>query len=104
MHEENSQRTQVFLNPSVTNVDYGDMVTQVEVLKLQIQIYEEDFKRERADRERLMEEKDTILETNKKLQTQLSKTSNKPDYQWYVPGQLPPDVRQKENGSSLTHD
>ncbi|CAH2300656.1 Hypothetical predicted protein, partial [Pelobates cultripes] len=153
MHKENSQKTQVFLNPSVTNVDYGDMVTQVEVLKLQLQIYEEDFKRERADRERLIEEKDTLLETNKKLQTQLSKTSNKMwpkystpiyassetgtatmtcalraargiykmfmmgtdsqissrgskrnsprsynNYQWYVPGQLPPDVRQKENG------
>ncbi|KAM4807717.1 TNFAIP3-interacting protein 3 [Rhinophrynus dorsalis] len=127
--------------PCLMNSDATDMPTQIEVLKQQIQIYEEDFKRERADRERINEEKEELQKMNERLQLQLQwgikenvklqhqeqlrivkgqaridnyravqikrstkeefkcrRKQVKPDYQWFVPDQLPPDVLQKENG------
>ncbi|XP_075472244.1 TNFAIP3-interacting protein 3 isoform X2 [Ascaphus truei] len=151
--------TEPYLNPAAMNVDRDDMLTQIEVLKQQIKIYEDDFKKERTDRVRINEEKEKLQKINERLRCQLSKINTKtkdlkqhhnprqgflpqlrsppvdkcgnyelathyqdltmaahatpqlpqnqqhkthvPDYQWYVPDQLPPDVRQKENGSSL---
>lgn len=43
---------------------------------LQVQIYEEDFRKERSDRERLDEEKEALQKTNERLQSQLSKLSS----------------------------
>lgn len=43
---------------------------------LQVQIYEEDFRKERSDRERLNEEKEALQKTNERLQSQLSKLSS----------------------------
>ncbi|XP_075472252.1 TNFAIP3-interacting protein 3 isoform X3 [Ascaphus truei] len=148
--------TEPYLNPAAMNVDRDDMLTQIEVLKQQIKIYEDDFKKERTDRVRINEEKEKLQKINERLRCQLSKINTKtkdlkqhhnprqgflpqlrsppvdkcgnyelathyqdltmaahatpqlpqnqqhkthvPDYQWYVPDQLPPDVRQKENG------
>ncbi|KAM4710568.1 TNFAIP3-interacting protein 3 isoform 2-T3 [Discoglossus pictus] len=116
--KERSLITEPQFNPYVRNIEYEDMLTQIEVLKQQIQIYEEDFKRERSDRERISEKKDELQKMNDRLRFQLSHIKTKakenkiesvmgdplqqqPDYQWYVPDQLPPDVQQKENGASL---
>ncbi|RMC13504.1 hypothetical protein DUI87_08580 [Hirundo rustica rustica] len=77
-----------------------EMRTQLEVLKQQVQIYEEDFRKERSDRERLNEEKEALQKINERLQSQLSKLSSQPDYQWYVPDQLPPDAQHKANDQS----
>ncbi|XP_019484445.1 PREDICTED: TNFAIP3-interacting protein 3 [Hipposideros armiger] len=115
-----------------------------------VQIYEEDFKRERSDRERLNQEKEELQQINQISQSQLNKLKSKikafqmekeklekqfqqmsfptsncglgsplrdlcrptgpgavqdlqkhpPDYQWYAPDQLPPDVQHKANGFS----
>ncbi|KAL8206980.1 UNVERIFIED_CONTAM: hypothetical protein K2H54_038346 [Gekko kuhli] len=39
----------------------------------EVQIYEEDFKKERSDRERLNEEKEALQRINKRMQSQLKK-------------------------------
>lgn len=44
--------------------------------QLQVQIYEEDFRKERSDRERLNEEKEALQKINERLQSQLSKLSS----------------------------
>lgn len=44
--------------------------------RLQVQIYEEDFRKERSDRERLNEEKEALQKINERLQSQLSKLSS----------------------------
>ncbi|XP_018107202.2 TNFAIP3-interacting protein 3 [Xenopus laevis] len=152
------QRCQACLEPTNVNIDYEELLTQNEILKEQIKIYEEDFKRERADRERISEEKGELQQLNQQLLSQFSKISTEkkemthnnqrqhaqsqlccsptgkygnlehlaqnkdcvnrpyhephkrnnlhhkthvPDYQWYVPDQLPPDVQQKENEAKL---
>ncbi|KFO60719.1 TNFAIP3-interacting protein 3, partial [Corvus brachyrhynchos] len=53
-----------------------EMRTQLGVLKQQVQIYEEDFRKERSDRERLNEEKEALQKTNERLQSQLSRLSS----------------------------
>ncbi|XP_075045626.1 TNFAIP3-interacting protein 3 [Mixophyes fleayi] len=88
------------LNSPAKNTDYEDLRTKVEVLIQQIQIYEEDFKQEKADRERITKEKEELQQINQRLRFQL-RINSKPDYQWYVPGQLPPDVKQKKTGAPL---
>lgn len=43
---------------------------------LQVQIYEDDFRKERADRERLNEEKEALQKMNERLQSQLNKLNS----------------------------
>ncbi|KAJ7327005.1 hypothetical protein JRQ81_016764 [Phrynocephalus forsythii] len=56
-----------------TNCGKEEMKVQIDVLKQQVQIYEEDFKKERSDRERLNAEKEALQRINEKSQTQLNK-------------------------------
>ncbi|XP_059551573.1 TNFAIP3-interacting protein 3 isoform X2 [Myotis daubentonii] len=51
---------------------HEDMRTEMEVLRQQVQIYEEDFRRERSDRERLNQEKEQLQQMNRTSQSQLS--------------------------------
>ncbi|XP_053317317.1 TNFAIP3-interacting protein 3 [Spea bombifrons] len=71
VNKDNFQATQQGVNASVSSSEYGDMRTQIEVLKQQIQIYEEDFQKERADRQRISEEKEGLLKMNEKLKKQI---------------------------------
>ncbi|XP_062899616.1 TNFAIP3-interacting protein 1-like isoform X2 [Mobula hypostoma] len=49
-----------------------ELTTQIEVLKQQVQIFEEDFHRERCDRERMNEEKEELKKKTEQLQTKLT--------------------------------
>ncbi|XP_051898788.1 TNFAIP3-interacting protein 1-like isoform X2 [Pristis pectinata] len=49
-----------------------ELTTQIEVLKQQVQIFEEDFQRERCDRERMNEEKEELKKKIEQLQTKLT--------------------------------
>uniref|UniRef100_A0ABM5GJM2 TNFAIP3-interacting protein 3 isoform X2 n=1 Tax=Pogona vitticeps TaxID=103695 RepID=A0ABM5GJM2_9SAUR len=55
------------------NCSEEEMKVQIDVLRQQVQIYEEDFKKERSDRERLNAEKEALQRINEKSQTQLNK-------------------------------
>ncbi|XP_078509742.1 TNFAIP3-interacting protein 1 isoform X2 [Lissotriton helveticus] len=46
--------------------------TQIQLLKQQVKIFEEDFQRERSDRERMSEEKEDLKHQMEKLQTQIT--------------------------------
>ncbi|XP_074068691.1 TNFAIP3-interacting protein 1 isoform X2 [Macrotis lagotis] len=48
-----------------------ELLTQNELLKQQVKIFEEDFQRERSDRERMNEEKEELKKQLEKLQAQL---------------------------------
>uniref|UniRef100_G1KN20 TNFAIP3 interacting protein 3 n=1 Tax=Anolis carolinensis TaxID=28377 RepID=G1KN20_ANOCA len=50
-----------------------EMRLEMEVLRQQVQIYEEDFKKERSDRERLNSEKEALQKINERSQSQLNK-------------------------------
>ncbi|XP_043560148.1 TNFAIP3-interacting protein 1 [Chiloscyllium plagiosum] len=49
-----------------------ELLTQIEVLKQQVKIFEEDFQRERSDRERMNEEKEELRQKLEKVQTQMT--------------------------------
>ncbi|XP_041055270.1 TNFAIP3-interacting protein 3-like isoform X2 [Carcharodon carcharias] len=49
-----------------------ELTTQIEVLKQQVQIFEEDFQRERCDRERMNEEKEELKKNIEHLQSKLT--------------------------------
>ncbi|XP_048797242.1 TNFAIP3-interacting protein 3 isoform X3 [Lagopus muta] len=72
------KNSSVLRTPSETGDknSFGDMRTQLEVLRQQVQIYEEDFRKERSDRERLNEEKEALQKANERLQTQLNKLNS----------------------------
>ncbi|NXH80152.1 TNIP1 protein, partial [Edolisoma coerulescens] len=53
-----------------------DLLTQNELLKQQVKIFEEDFQRERSDRERMNEEKEELKQQLEKLQKQLVLSNN----------------------------
>ncbi|XP_053812519.1 TNFAIP3-interacting protein 1 isoform X3 [Vidua macroura] len=53
-----------------------ELLTQNELLKQQVKIFEEDFQRERSDRERMNEEKEELKQQLEKLQKQLVLSSN----------------------------
>ncbi|XP_069782882.1 TNFAIP3-interacting protein 3-like isoform X3 [Narcine bancroftii] len=49
-----------------------ELTTQIEILKQQVQIFEEDFQRERCDRERMNEEKEELKKKTEQLQSKLT--------------------------------
>ncbi|XP_043925339.1 TNFAIP3-interacting protein 1 isoform X2 [Protopterus annectens] len=49
-----------------------DLLTQIEVLSQQVKIFEEDFQKERSDRERMHEEKEELKKELKKMQSKIS--------------------------------
>nr|XP_044999455.1 TNFAIP3-interacting protein 3 [Jaculus jaculus] len=55
---------------------HEDMRTELEVLRHQVQIYEEDFKKERLDRERLSQEKEHLQKLNEVSQSQMNRLSS----------------------------
>ncbi|XP_053429561.1 TNFAIP3-interacting protein 3 [Nycticebus coucang] len=55
---------------------HEEMRTEMEVLKQQVQIYEEDFKKERSDRERLNQEKEELQQINQTSQSQLNRLTS----------------------------
>ncbi|XP_023416145.1 TNFAIP3-interacting protein 3 [Cavia porcellus] len=60
---------------SKVQCSHAEMITEMEVLKQQVQIYEEDFKKERSDRERLNQEKEELQQINQTSQSQLNRLS-----------------------------
>ncbi|XP_067405395.1 TNFAIP3-interacting protein 3 [Emydura macquarii macquarii] len=64
------------LDKSDRSCSHEEMRTQMEVLRQQVQIYEEDFKKERSDRERLNEEKEVLQKLNERSQSQLNKLNS----------------------------
>ncbi|KAG8134653.1 hypothetical protein E2320_007747, partial [Naja naja] len=55
------------------NCNQEGMETQIKLLREQVQIYEEDFRKERSDRERISEEKEFLQKLNEQSQSQLDK-------------------------------
>ncbi|XP_069754117.1 TNFAIP3-interacting protein 1 isoform X2 [Narcine bancroftii] len=53
------------------NTRRSEMLTQIEVLKQQVKIFEEDFLRERSDRERMSEEKEELRKKLEKVQSEM---------------------------------
>ncbi|XP_030067015.1 TNFAIP3-interacting protein 1 isoform X2 [Microcaecilia unicolor] len=49
-----------------------ELLTQMELLKQQVKIFEEDFQRERSDRERMNEEKEELKQQLEQFQSQMS--------------------------------
>ncbi|XP_068018197.1 TNFAIP3-interacting protein 1 isoform X2 [Melanerpes formicivorus] len=60
----------------VGNMPQQELLTQNELLKQQVKIFEEDFQRERSDRERMNEEKEELKQQLEKLQKQLVLSNN----------------------------
>ncbi|XP_053514491.1 LOW QUALITY PROTEIN: TNFAIP3-interacting protein 3 [Artibeus jamaicensis] len=65
------------LRESEKGCSLEEMRTEMEVLKQQVQIYEEDFNRERSDRERLNQEKEVLQQSNQTCQSQVNKLKSK---------------------------
>ncbi|RXM31151.1 Annexin A5 [Acipenser ruthenus] len=63
------------LKASIRNAGREEMVTQIEVLQQQVQIYEEDFKKERCDRERLNEKYEELQSELNVLKSQAKEFS-----------------------------
>lgn len=53
------------------NTRRNEQLTQIEVLKQQVKIFEEDFLRERSDRERMSEEKEELRQKLEKVQAEM---------------------------------
>ncbi|NXL83170.1 TNIP1 protein, partial [Alectura lathami] len=68
----------IFAGPleQVGKVPPQELLTQNELLKQQVKIFEEDFQRERSDRERMNEEKEELKQQVEKLQKQLVVSNN----------------------------
>ncbi|XP_057562362.1 TNFAIP3-interacting protein 3 [Hippopotamus amphibius kiboko] len=64
------------LGKSEMECSHEEMRTEMEVLKQQVQIYEEDFKKERSDRERLNQEKEELQKINQTSQSQLNRLNS----------------------------
>nr|XP_012328496.1 TNFAIP3-interacting protein 3 [Aotus nancymaae] len=64
------------LRKSQVEFCHEEMITEMEVLKQQVQIYEEDFKKERSDRERLNQEKEELQQINETSQSQLNRLNS----------------------------
>ncbi|NXO19317.1 TNIP1 protein, partial [Oriolus oriolus] len=66
----------IFAMEPVGKLPQQELLTQNELLKQQVKIFEEDFQRERSDRERMNEEKEELKQQLEKLQKQLVLSSN----------------------------
>ncbi|NXE39339.1 TNIP1 protein, partial [Ptilorrhoa leucosticta] len=66
----------IFAMEPVGKLQQQDLLTQNELLKQQVKIFEEDFQRERSDRERMNEEKEELKQQLEKLQKQLVLSNN----------------------------
>ncbi|KAH0615957.1 hypothetical protein JD844_026634 [Phrynosoma platyrhinos] len=79
-----NQTTSSHVPSHVHTLDTGfneeEMRLQMEVLMQQVQIYEEDFKKERSDRERLNSEKEALQKINARSQSQLNRLNSKIKY------------------------
>ncbi|XP_047713081.1 TNFAIP3-interacting protein 3 isoform X3 [Prionailurus viverrinus] len=64
------------LGKSELECRHKEMRTEMEVLKQQVQIYEEDFKKERSDRERLNQEKETLQKIIQTSQSELNRLNS----------------------------
>nr|XP_060635601.1 TNFAIP3-interacting protein 3 [Anolis sagrei ordinatus] len=71
-NQSTSSHAPLHLDASDTSCN-EEMRLQMEVLRQQVQIYEEDFKKERSDRERLNSEKEALQRINERSQSQLNK-------------------------------
>ncbi|MGH0130283.1 UNVERIFIED_CONTAM: hypothetical protein FKN15_057043 [Acipenser sinensis] len=58
------------------NLRRQELLTQIAVLKEQVKIFEEDFQKERSDRERMNEEKDELRQKLERLQSQVTGLNN----------------------------
>ncbi|NXK97925.1 TNIP1 protein, partial [Formicarius rufipectus] len=66
----------IFAMETVGKLPQQELLTQNELLKQQVKIFEEDFQRERSDRERMNEEKEELKQHLEKLQKQLVLSNN----------------------------
>uniref|UniRef100_A0A6G1RKA1 TNFAIP3-interacting protein 1 n=1 Tax=Hypotaenidia okinawae TaxID=2861861 RepID=A0A6G1RKA1_9GRUI len=66
----------IFAMEPVGKMPQQELLTQNELLKQQVKIFEEDFQRERSDRERMNEEKEELKQQLEKLQKQLVLSNN----------------------------
>ncbi|XP_041049213.1 TNFAIP3-interacting protein 1 isoform X2 [Carcharodon carcharias] len=57
---------------SCMNARRTELLTQIDVLKQQVKIFEEDFQRERSDRERMNEEKEELKQKLEKVQSEIT--------------------------------
>nr|XP_017203041.1 TNFAIP3-interacting protein 3 isoform X3 [Oryctolagus cuniculus] len=73
---EYSSVSEDYLRKSKVECSHEEMRTELEVLKQQVRIYEEDFKKERSDRERLNQEKEELQQINQTSQSQLSRLNS----------------------------
>ncbi|XP_039073704.1 TNFAIP3-interacting protein 3 [Hyaena hyaena] len=64
------------LGKSELECRHEEIRTEMEVLKQQVQIYEEDFKKERSDRERLNQEKETLQQIIQTSQSELNRLNS----------------------------
>uniref|UniRef100_A0A8D0CAG7 TNFAIP3 interacting protein 3 n=2 Tax=Salvator merianae TaxID=96440 RepID=A0A8D0CAG7_SALMN len=63
------------MDSSDKNCNPEEMKIEIDILRQQVQIYEEDFKKERSDRERLNEEKEVLQRINESIQSQVNNLS-----------------------------
>uniref|UniRef100_A0A8I3S5G6 TNFAIP3 interacting protein 3 n=2 Tax=Canis lupus familiaris TaxID=9615 RepID=A0A8I3S5G6_CANLF len=73
---ESSSFPEDYLGKYEMECRHEEMRTEMEVLKQQVQIYEEDFKKERSDRERLNQEKEELQQINQTSQSQLNRLNS----------------------------
>ncbi|XP_040186214.1 TNFAIP3-interacting protein 3 [Rana temporaria] len=66
-------KAQTRINIPARDLDYADMRADIAALLQQIKIYEEDFRQERADKEKLRQEKEELQQTNRHLCLQIKK-------------------------------
>ncbi|NXU09343.1 TNIP1 protein, partial [Pardalotus punctatus] len=66
----------IFAMEPAVKLPQQELLTQNELLKQQVKIFEEDFQRERSDRERMNEEKEELKQQLEKLQKQLVLSNN----------------------------
>ncbi|XP_077334696.1 TNFAIP3-interacting protein 3 isoform X2 [Lithobates pipiens] len=69
-------KAQTRINIPARDFAYADMRADIAALLQQIKIYEEDFRQERADKEKLRQEKEELEQTNQHLRLQIQ-TNNK---------------------------
>ncbi|XP_048885066.1 TNFAIP3-interacting protein 1 isoform X2 [Brienomyrus brachyistius] len=78
LHPPNSTQQPFFGNQAegASNVRRQDLLTQITVLTEQVKIFEEDFQKERSDRERMNEEKEDLRRQVDRLQVQITNLTN----------------------------